>query len=409
MGAGTLIELVARGKQDVYLIGNPNYSFFKTVYHRHTNFSIEPIRNIFNETPDFGKRTTCILDKKGDLLNSLILEIELPQLSEEHYSWCNGIGNFMIDYVELQLGGQPIDRISGQLLDVWNEVTVDIGIKDAYYAMIGKYATFNDNRATNKQLLFVPIPFWFCRKISQSLPLIAMQYTDVSIIVQFKPFEYCIYTEQTSITIPETKHITSVNLYADYIFLDTYERQKFASRPQFDMLIEQFQEFGGIYKINTINNISAPFYFNHPVKELIWIYQSDYAQSNNAHNDYTSGVGYSEPLEKSEPFYSIQLKFNGNDRFDERRAPYFRLVQPYQRHSYGTREFIYIWSFAVNPEDIQPSGTCNFSKIDDSKFIFKFQDVNLPEDITYTGSISLFATNYNILKIESGMAGVLFS
>ena len=153
-------------------------------------------------------------------------------------------------------------------------------------------------------------------------------------------------------------------------------------------------------------NISLDF--NHPVKELIWIYQSDYAQSQNIHNDYTTGVGYNELLEKAEPFYSIQLKFNGNDRFDERRAPYFRLVQPYQRHSYGSREFIYLWSFAVNPEDIQPSGTCNFSKIDDAKFIFKFKEV--PSlTFPYTGSILIFATNYNILKIESGMAGVLFS
>jgi hypothetical protein len=407
MGAGTLIELVARGKQDIYLIGNPNYSYFKTVYHRHTNFSLEPVRNIFNETPDFGKRVTCFIDKKGDLLNSLFLEIELPAL-KEHYSWCNGVGNFMIDYVEVQFGGQPIDRISGQLMDVWNEVTVDIGVKNSYYSMVGKYATFNDNIATDKQLLFIPIPFWFCRKISQSLPLIAMQYTDVSIVVQFKPFDYCIYTEQTEIDKPSTQHITSAYLYADYIFLDTYERQKFAARPEFDMLIEQFQEFGGINKIETINNISAPFYFNHPVKELLWIYQSDYAQSINIHNDYTTGVGYNEELlDKSEAFYSIQLKFNGNDRFDERRAPYFRLVQPYQRHSYGTREFIYVWSFAVNPEDIQPSGTCNFSKIDDAKFIFKFKDVVI--DNPYTGSISIYATNYNILKIESGMAGVLFS
>jgi hypothetical protein len=118
MGAGTLIELIAKGNQDTYLIGNPQFSYFKTVYKRCTNFSVEPIRQIFTESPDFGKRVTCIIDKKGDLLSDILLEIELPALNE-NVSWTNGIGNFMIDYVELQLGGEPIDRITGDMLDTW--------------------------------------------------------------------------------------------------------------------------------------------------------------------------------------------------------------------------------------------------------------------------------------------------
>jgi hypothetical protein len=423
MVAGTLVELVARGKQDIYLIGNPNFTYFKTVYHRHTNFSIEPVRNIFNEQPDFGKRVTCFIDKKGDLLNTLFLEIELPSLKSvsglDGYSWVNSIGNFMIDYVEIQLGGEPIDRISGQLLDVWNELTVDPGVKNAYYKMIGKaYGGYTTKSAEDSMLLYVPLPFWFCRKISQSLPLIAMQYTDVSIVVQFRPFDYCWYKGRTGDENPTpriyptnspTPHISAVNLYSDYVFLDTYERKKFAEKKSYEILIEQFQEFGGIRKTNGINNITTNFYFNHPVKELIWIYQSDYAQSINAHSDYLNYTNYESisTTESGDPIYSVQLKFNGNDRFEERYGSYFRYVQPYQRHSFGPSDCIYVWSFAINPEDLQPSGTCNFSKIDDAKIIFRF--VNKSSSTPISGGFIIFATNYNILKIESGMAGVLFS
>ena len=192
MGAGTLVELIARGNQDVFIIGNPQFSYFKSVYRRHTNFAIEPIRQIFLESPDFGKRVTCIIDKKADLLGDILLEIELPALSNA-VSWANGIGYFMLDWVELQLGGEPIDRITGDLLDSWMELTTQLGIKNSVYSMIGKYLTFNINTQTKAINLLIPLPFWFCRSIERALPLISMQYTDVKIVVQFKPFDKCWY------------------------------------------------------------------------------------------------------------------------------------------------------------------------------------------------------------------------
>ena len=151
MGAGTLIELIARGNQDTYLIGNPNFTYFKSIYRRCTNFSIEPIRQIFTESPDFGKRVTCIIDKKGDLLSDILIEIELPDMPQNYISptetrsvsWTNGIGNFMIDWVEVQFGGEPIDRITGDMLDTWMELTSELGIKDTLYNMVGKFISFN--------------------------------------------------------------------------------------------------------------------------------------------------------------------------------------------------------------------------------------------------------------------------
>ena len=131
MGAGTLVELIARGKQDTYIIGNPQFSFFKSVYKRHTNFSIEPIKQIFTESPDFGKRVTCIIDKKADMLSDIMLELELPTL-KTYVSWTNSIGYYIIDWVELQFGGEPIDRISGDLLDIFMDITTPSGKKQPY-------------------------------------------------------------------------------------------------------------------------------------------------------------------------------------------------------------------------------------------------------------------------------------
>ena len=208
MGAGTLVELIARGKQDTYIIGNPQFSYFKSVYKRYTNFSVETIKQIFTESADFGKRVTCIIDKKADLLSDIMLQIELPPL-QNYISWVNGIGYYMIDYVELQLGGEPIDRITGDMIDTWMELTNELGIKNSVYKMVGKFITFNQTTQSNALKLLVPIPFWFCRSIDRSLPLISMQYTDVKIVVQFKTFDKCWYklTNEipTTCSPPETE------------------------------------------------------------------------------------------------------------------------------------------------------------------------------------------------------------
>ena len=402
MGAGTLVELIARGNQDVFLIGNPQFSYFKSIYRRHTNFAIEPIRQIFTESPDFGKRVTCIIDKKADLLSDILLEIELPALLDT-VSWTNGVGYFMLDYIELQLGGEPIDRITGDLLDAWMEMTTELGIKNSLYTMIGKNITFNNNTNTGVNKLLVPLPFWFCRSIERALPLISMQYTDVKIIVQFKSFDKCWFklTNYNPIGIPM---ITKANLICNYIYLDVFERTKFAKQPIFEYLIEQFQESNAYQVPANIINFNTRLFFNHPVKELIWMYRSDVALNANDYYNYANINNYNTPSEISiEPFIDIQLRYNGNDRFESLPETFFRLYQPYRNHSCGTSQYIYNFCFALDPENLQPSGTCNFSKLDNVTINFNCTP-NIP-----IGNINIYATNYNILRIQSGMAGVMFS
>ena len=403
MGAGTLVELIARGNQDAFLIGNPQFSYFKSVYRRHTNFAMEPIRQIFNESPDFGKRVACTIEKKADLLNDILLEIELPALTYG-VSWTNGIGYFMIDYVELQLGGEPIDRITGDMMDAWMELSTQLGIKNTLYKMIGKFITFNKNTQTGPVKLLIPLPFWFCRKMERSLPLISMQYCDVRVVIQFKTFDQCWYKLSSGATPPAGISITKASLLCNYIYLDVFERQKMAANPMFEYLIEQFQTVNPIHVQPQTINVNADIHLNHPVKELIWFYRSSVAANANDYYNYANVQNYNTPAETStEPFEHCQLRFNGNDRFEHITARYFYHYQPYRFHSCGTYQYIHVFSFAVDPENVQPSGTANFSKIDNASLNLATTN-NIPD-----GSLMIFATNYNILRIQSGMAGLMFS
>ena len=403
MGAGTLVELIARGNQDTYIIGNPQFSFFKSVYKRHTNFAIEPIKQIFTESPDFGKRVTCIIDKKADLLSDIMLELELPAL-KTYVSWTNNIGCFIIDWVELQFGGEPIDRISGDLLDIFMDITTPSGKKQPLYDMIGKYSTFNNNTQTEALKLLIPIPFWFCRSIEKALPLISMQYTDIKLVFQFKPFDKCWYKLSNGETPSSTPSITKANLICNFIYLDVFERTKFAKEKNHEYLIEQFQSLNGFQLAQNLINANVRLFFNHNIKELYWTYRTDVATSYNDYNNYANVTNYGTSNELIiAPFNEMNLRFNGNDRFEKLAETFFRLYQPYKHHSSGTNDYIYMYSFALNPEDTQPSGTCNFSKLD---------NITLNLDCSASipsGIINVYSINYNILRIQNGMSGLLFS
>jgi len=403
MGAGTLVELIARGKQDTYIIGNPQFSFFKSVYKRHTNFSIEPIKQLFTESPDFGKRVTCIIDKKADLLSDIMVELELPAL-QTYISWTNNIGCYSIEWVELQFGGEPIDRIGGEFLDILLDITTPSGKKQPLYDMIGKYSTFNNNTQTGALKLLIPLQFWFCRSIEKALPLISMQYTDIKIIIQFKTFDKCWFKLSNGETPVSTPTITKANLLCNFVYLDVFERTQFAKTESQDYLIEQCQSINGFHLAQNIINANVRLFFNHNVKEVFWTYRTDIATSKNDYNNFANITNYgtSDEIIKA-PFTEMNLRFNGNDRFEKLSETFFRLYQPYKYHSSGTNDFIYMYSFALHPENSQPSGSCNFSKLDSVTLNLECSTA-IP-----SGIVNVYAINYNILRIQNGMAGLMFS
>jgi len=418
MGGG-LLQLVAYGAQDVYLTGNPQITFFKAVYRRHTNFAIEAIEQTFNGNPGFGTRVTCQISRNGDLINRVYLQLRLTG-----GKYCKFFGLRVMNYVEIEIGGQRIDKHYSHWLYIWNELTLPVGKQEGYYDMVGAYGGTVDN--TIKKTLYVPLEFWFCRNVGLALPLIALQYHEVKININFES-ETVLTSADTSLTGSPT---FSASLWVDYIFLDTDERRRFAQLSH-EYLIEQLQ-FTGQEAVGNAS-IKPKLNFNHPCKELIWFLTN---ANNNTDNwmNYTTVINNIVPADTtrtafreklmqsgayqpdnypSNPIGTAKLVLNGNDRFATREGRYFNLIQPYQHHeNIPANAGINVYSFALKPEEHQPSGTLNMSRIDTAVInidnIFNNGTALTVYDIT-KANLYVYATNYNVLRILSGMGGLAYS
>lgn len=403
---GALLQLVALGSQDIPIVGNPQMTYFKSVYKRHTNFAVESIIQIFSNQIEFGVLSSCIVAKKGDMLKSLLLEIQLPEISNSttnNVSWINGIGHHIIDKVELLIGGEIIQTMTGEFLDIYSELTIPASQKTGYYKMIGKSSDYIASSQTGAKHLYIPLPFWFCQNISQAIPLIALQYAEVKLNIKFKKFGECFYSGVNKPVSPNTKTFTDVFLYCDYVFLDVEERKKMAVEAESEYLITQTQISEGHPVKANENNIICDLYFNHPVKELFWIYHSNAAATNNEWSNYSKNANSNLIAEEEGPLKNVTLFLDNNERFRKRSADYFRLVQPFQHHTSNYDQFIYNYSFSLYPEKYQPSGTCNFSKIHSTSLAIEMSD-NIS-----SGEIRVYAINYNVLKIKNGIAGLMYS
>ena len=404
MGGG-LIQLVAVGIQDIYLIGNPQITFFKTVYKKYTNFALESIQQPIDGRLDFGQQIEITIQRKGDLIKDILLDILLPILPSGYY-WTNGIGNVLIKQVDLEIGGQLIDRHYSEWLDIWHQLTLSEGKIGAYNSMVGNFHSVSSLRtnAQNNLRLQVPMCFWFNKNYDITLPLIALQFHEVVLKIKLRDFNNC-YRNNTISTFLHTVsyHIEQFKVWVDYIHLDIEERRTFA-HTNHEYIIEQLQFDGNEFISKDDSTISRQVNFNHPVKELFWIHtMNEYEQT----NIYTGNqqLNYSLP-NSTETFNEGILQLNGIDRFEKRPAQYFRLVQNYQYHSRYTRKNIYSYSFSLNPEKQQPSGSCNMSKFTNIKLFLDYSTIN---HSTNDMILKIYAVNYNVLRIMSGMGGLVFS
>ena len=668
MGGG-LMQLVAYGAQDVYLTGNPQITFWKVTYRRHTNFALESIEQTFNGQADFGRRVTCTISRNGDLAYRTYLQVTLPEINQDmhnprafpdmkystnttesmppHYPkpnpdpthlfhindavyarWLDCPGEQLISQVEVEIGGQRIDRQYGDWMHIWQQLTLSAEQERGYNKMIGNTTqltfitdpTFADvegpcdsntpdavcapRNALPETTLYVPLQFWYCRNPGLALPLIALQYHEVKINLDLRPIDECLWAVQTlncggcpdgshpdgygsclegsgntvsgnkspykpgmnvKVTTAYNQSLVAASLYVDYVFLDTDERRRMAQNPH-EYLIEQLQ-FTGDESVGSSSN-KIKLNFNHPCKELIWVVQPDcnvdycsslecgsnlfsalgaqpfnytdaldalpngimafggpqsvadgydanwgphwsfigpdglFAQAgatdtyqpadyrwnvSNAHVDklnstgsgptgtygsasggggpdqYLAGVeshtnnpdgmgnnhvnsnaggffngGANRPhathnnhntnpastvsdagtfvLNETSlmmhcwgenPVVTAKLQLNGQDRFSEREGTYFDLVQPYQHHTRSPDTGINVYSFALRPEEHQPSGSCNFSRIDNATLQLVLS--NNTVEGTKTAKVRVYATNYNVLRIMSGMGGLAYS
>lgn len=422
---GAELQLAAYGKQDLNLTGNPQITFFVAVYKRYSNFAIENIEEVFIGEPVFGGKSYVKLGRYGDLINRMYLDITLPSLNPNNdpdfaISWVNSIGHALIKKVEIEIGGEIIDTHYGMWMEIWDDLTIPSEKKFGYYDMIGKHEYFNVTVQQNELRLRIPFKFWFCTNVGLSIPNVALQNSDIRLILTFAnfdelwvsstgnltPLEPCIKDCKQCgkvCTIKEHFGIIKASLFVDYIYLDEPERKWFVNKVH-HYLIEQVQKNVISINLTSINNV-IQLEFNHPVKELIWVIRDCFFSENvkgggNETFNFSNKPYYLD-VQPEDPMEEAILWFEGNYRFwPPRQAKYFREVQPYKRHSNIPDNFIYVYSFALKPEEHQPSGTCNFSRLDNVQLNVKIKDgLNDPE-------INIFAPNYNILIIKEGLAGL---
>ena len=414
---GALMQLVAYGAQDVYLTGNPQTTFFKTVYRRHTNFSMECIKQSFKGTVGTGQRVVATIARSGDLVHDCFIKLQADISQAGHNP-----GHNMIDYTEVEIGGQSIDKHFGHWMEAHAELTEKPGRVNGYQLKFNHFGetteTFREEIDSGADVyqsispsmfqltaaaggveltsqssslnLMVPLRFWFNRHIGLSLPLIALQYHEVNIIIKFSSDD-----GQSLIDAADKKP----TLWCNYIYLDTDERRRFA-QVSHEYLIEQVQT----QSFTGTGNQTIKLNFNHPVKELVWGLipnwggDSDGGSFDEFHQDKNS---------------TTQLKLNGHDRFAELEPEYFSRYQVYKYHT-GVpytmlKDTLFVYSFALKPEEHHPSGTCNFSRIDNAQLIYS-EDVGGNVDSSDQSSgLHVYAVNYNVLRIMSGMGGLAYS
>jgi hypothetical protein len=466
--AGGLMQLVAYGAQDIYLTGNPQITFWKVVYRRHTNFAVESIEQTLNGQADFGQTVTSTISRNGDLINQVFLEVELPALEttylddpiagEGNYDelvYANSIGHVLLKKVEVEIGGQTIDKHYGEWLEIWDELTQTAEKVAGFNQMIGKQPADIGlkNTANISQLLFIPLMFWFNRNPGLSLPLIALQYHEVKIKIEFRNALECLVALsnngnritsgtggipgngfQLSTAGRSNVKFLYANLWVDYVYLDTEERRRFAQESH-EYLIDQLQESGEQIQMTEAKTAKFRLNFNHPTKELIWVFQRNVnapqSGGNVAQNDWfnfsTSDPGRNEPVPYTGDLMdpgrqACKIMLNGQDRFSARSAKYFRLVQNYQHHTCIPGKHIYEYAFGLRPEEHQPSGTLNFSRIDNAQLDYRlstnakcppYHNLTSPYGDVFgpnaEGEIRVYARNYNVLRIMSGMGGLAYS
>jgi hypothetical protein len=495
MSGGGLLQLVAYGSQDVYLTGNATVTFFKSVSRRHTAFAIESIQQTINGTVDWNQRVTATISRNGDLMYGAMLEITVPTIgATKDVSWVSGLAYAIVNVAELDIGGQRIDRITGQYLDMMQELAVKEEKQAGLNKMVGRDWTGRDvfglpARIGGKKQpgkMYLPLDFFFAKSPNLALPIIALQYHEIKLTFTFAEVASCLrswvgasstetegwgkYGATPSDTFGSTYKL-DVALYIDYVFLDSDERRKFA-QVSHEMLVTQVQHTG----VESLSVTGAGTTFkqrlnlNHPCKALIWTCAADpsadlgntaismpsrsldafdcseysgydmatitipanstthprtgLAASTHAHitgHNHSLAANLDEYITRgavaapgNNPVIEAKLTLNGHDRFSEREGTYFQYVQPYMHWPRVPTKPIMTYSFAISPADQSPSGTANFSRIDTAHLNLKFAATHTK--FTGTGAktsvsrnFALYAINYNVLRILSGMGGLAFS
>jgi hypothetical protein len=360
MGGG-LLQLVAYGAQDAYITGNPHITFWKVLYKRHTNFAMEAMRVNFTGAPSYGQRSVVVVNRNADLMFRTYLEVTLPDTratatgAANDVLWTAGgrrrLGYLLIQQVEIEIGGQVMDRHYGEWMYLWESLSSPYDQSVRLDQMLGAsvQGTYSTPAGCNGRpaVLYIPLQFWFCRNPGLALPLIALQYHEVRLnfifrqatdLVQNITTSGATWTGGVAAAAQALPRFKDAAVYVDYIYLDTDERRRFAQQTH-EYLIDQLQF--GLQQSITSQTVRLDLTLNHPVKELVWVYQDarmlDCSVVGQAFGSVPAASN-TQPFQYADIANRCRLQLNGQDRFDERYGDYFWKVQPYQHHSGGAFE-----------------------------------------------------------------------
>jgi hypothetical protein len=515
---GALIQLVAKGVQDIFMIRDPQITYFKIVYRRHTNFSLEAIPQYFTHKPDFGKKVTCTISQNGDLVGKTHLVVTLPKIKPfiledgtidplTKFAWVKKLGYALIKNVELEIGGQLIDRQYGDWLNIISELFIrkeDSGL-DKMIGNIEDLTSFTSTK--DKYTLYVPLQFWFCRNPSLAIPILCLHHSEIKInlelndlescyiltpthylevedeLITFEPFEYIyqninneiasgifsgydpidkkIYYTRISrnkfLSLPdedgqtytiedilksqsqfliksrtsdkfciprigsspkiytnrEIENVTLQDCYllVTYIYLDSEERNRFV-QAKHEYLIEQVHIFNP--QNIQASNYGAKIDSINPTRFIVWFVQQQYFldYNNNDHFNYTDDYMYKLDdkcqkyiLNGKSLILNENILFNGYDRISSRNYKYFNHVQPYQHFEVSPDEGINVYSFSLEPEKFQPSGSCNSSYIGLTEIKMNLNHIINDKN---TGVFKGYSMGQNIFRIIDGLGGLVF-
>jgi hypothetical protein len=393
----SILQLQAIGLQDAYLTKDPQINIFKYIYYKYVNFATETFKLDMNDTPQFGHKISCIIQKRGHLLSKLHLQIRLPKLVKNggiYACWSDTIGYAIFNGpIELQIGGVIVDRLYPEFLNAWDELA-NVNKRDGTNLMLLKSDTYVSNyyNAGKDVDLIIPLDFWFTKQYNSALPILSMSNQEIKINFRLRNFEQCVNYDGLE---PHYVDIIDSNLFAEYIYLDDIVLNEFQKQKHL-FLIDQVQ-YNGDEMINSNSTVhNTTLKFNHPCKEVLFFCSENENIENNNYFAYSKTPG-DTPLIKS-----ASLLLDGKLRFDNLPEYYYRTIFAQNAHSNIPLKYIYVMPFSIRPEDNQPTGSLNMSR---------FNDVTLSLNLEANNpklKLSVYSLTYNIVKIESGLLTMEF-
>ena len=431
--SGATAQLALRGMMDSYLQAPNEFTFWKTNYRRHTNFSMTEIEVPFCNTAGYGRnKITSKIGRNGDLLAQMYLHVVIdriqytdagasynPAASPPAYAYyTNSLGHALIREVSINVGNTEFDKHYGEYLELLEILMAPSDRQNR--ELISRWSSELEQSyaSQNDQTLYIPMKFWFNRFYEQALPMISLYWHDVDLYLSTRPLSELWGVSGAAagnITVPTDP--STMQLICNYVYLDRPERTAFANNPH-EYVYDEVQYLGEEPHSATQSSQRLNIRYNHPVQELIWVCQRDAVLANNEWFNFTGPSTGAPEVFPRDPFTTAQIFLNNNERTIQHPSIYYRLVQPLQHHNRLPDSFVYNYSFALHPEELQSSGSANFSRYDNASLNITFPTgtVAFPDNPTdpvqtvgWDGRTRIYARNKNVMKLVSGMAGKKFA